>query len=124
METGLNKISDIPLIIPDSKYLPLLPSSGLNYINLSFFNAWLVGFTIAEGSFFTKNNLDSCFQLKQRIHKELFIAFNLLFDSSKKITIDQNKYAQLSLSSKKDIQAVINFFLIKMEVDSLYQMQH
>ena len=37
METGLNKISELPLIIPYSKYLPLLPSNSLDYINLSFF---------------------------------------------------------------------------------------
>lgn len=110
METGLNKMSDLPLIIPLSTYLPSLPINGLDYLKLSFFKSWLVGFTIAEGSFFTKNNLDSCFQLKQRIHEELFIAFRLLFNTTTKITIDKNKYAQFAVSSKKDIQTVINFF--------------
>ena len=110
MEKGLNKISDLPLIIPFSNYLPLLPSNSSDYINLSFFKSWLVGFTIAEGSFFIKTNLDGCFQLKQRIHEELFIAFSLFFNSTRKITIDQDKYAQFAVSSKKDIQTIINFF--------------
>jgi hypothetical protein len=70
----------------------------------------LVGFTNAEGSFFIKENNDGCFQLKQRIHSELFEAFKLLFDSERKIYIEKNKYAQFSVSSKKDVQKVINFF--------------
>jgi hypothetical protein len=27
---------------------------------------WVVGFSISEGSFLIKSNLDACFQLKQR----------------------------------------------------------
>jgi hypothetical protein len=65
---------------------------------------------VAEGSFFTKNNLDSCFQLKQRIHTEVFVAFGSLFDTKRKITIENDRHAQFSVSSKKDIQTVINFF--------------
>jgi hypothetical protein len=34
----------------------------------------------------------------------------LLFNTTTKITIDKNKYAQFAVSSKKDIQTVINFF--------------
>jgi len=74
----------------------------------------LVGFTNAEGSFFIKENNDGCFQLKQRIHSELFEAFKLLFDKAlareRRIYIEKNKYAQFTVSSKKDVQKVINFF--------------
>ena len=67
-------------------------------------------FTSAEGSFILKENNEGCFQLKQRIHIQLFEAFKLLFDTKRAIYIEKNTYAQFSVSSKKDIQNVINFF--------------
>nr|YP_010555507.1 LAGLIDADG endonuclease [Ramaria rubella]UYR22255.1 LAGLIDADG endonuclease [Ramaria rubella] len=42
--------------------LPETVRSTQDYLDLPFFNAWLVGFTISEGSFFVKNNLDACFE--------------------------------------------------------------
>jgi len=69
-----------------------------------------VGFTCGEGSFFMKQNNDGCFQLKQRLHSLLFEAFRLVFNTTRKITIDQNLYMQFGVSSKSDIQGVINFF--------------
>ncbi len=87
-----------------------LPSSGADYLNLKFYFNWLVGFTVAEGSFVIKNNFDVCFQLKQTMHLTLFESFKLLFESNKKIYSEQNKYHQFTVSSKKDIQKVINFF--------------
>jgi hypothetical protein len=57
-----------------------------------------------------KENNDGCFQLKQIVHSELFEAIKLLFDSKRKIYIEKNKYAQFSVSSKKEVQKVINFF--------------
>ncbi|KAG0122088.1 putative homing endonuclease [Tuber indicum] len=62
------------------------------------------------GSFFIKVNNDGCFQIKQRLHPLLFDAFKLVFNTTHKITIDQGLYAQFSVSSKSDIQNVINFF--------------
>lgn len=90
--------------------LPKLPNTAQDFIDLPFFRAWLVGFTIAEGSFFVKINLDACFEIRQRSHPELFLAFNLLFKSSRKIGIEQGKYAKFSVSSKANIQEVMNFF--------------
>ena len=87
-----------------------LPNTASGYLKLAFFNNWLVGFTNAEGSFLINKNNDGCFQLKQRIHLELFEAFKLLFDSKKNTYFEKDKYIQLSLSSKTDIQKVINFF--------------
>jgi hypothetical protein len=86
------------------------PKKALDYINLPFFKNWLVGFTAAEGSFFIKNNNEGCFQLKQILHSQLFESFILLFKTNRKITIEHNKFNQFSVSSKKDIQSVINFF--------------
>ena len=87
-----------------------LPSNPSDYLKLKFFRNWLVGFTNAEGSFLIKINKDGCYQLKQRIHVDLFEAFKLLFNTTRHVSIENNKYLQFSVSSKKDIQNVINFF--------------
>lgn len=84
--------------------------TGTDYLALPFFKNWLVGFTNAEGSFLIKKNNDCCFQLKQRIHIKLFEAFKTLFNTKRVIYIEKEKYAQFSVSSKKDIQEVVNFF--------------
>jgi hypothetical protein len=97
------KSTEIPLYFE-------LPKTALDYLNLHFFKNWLVGFTQAEGSFCVKANNDGCFQLKQRIHVLLFEAFKLIFKTSRKIETEKCMYNQFSVSSKKDIQAVINFF--------------
>jgi hypothetical protein len=87
-----------------------LPTTASEYVNLPFFKNWIVGFTNAEGSFFIKSNNDGCFQLKQRIHTELFEAFKLNFNTERSISFEKEKYAQFSVSSKKDIQTIINYF--------------
>jgi hypothetical protein len=61
------------------------------------------------GSFFIKTNNEGCFQLKQRIHTNLFEAFKLIFSTNRKIDTTNN-YSQFSISSKGDVQKVINFF--------------
>lgn len=69
-----------------------------------------MGFTIAEGSFFIKSNNDGCFQLRQRKDSLLYEAFKLKFETNRKISLDKGLYNQFSVSSKSDIQKVINFF--------------
>lgn len=99
--------------IPNVNNIPkifTLPASANDYVKLNFFNNWIVGFTMAEGSFFVKSNKDGCFQLKQRIHFNLFESFKLIFETNRKIEIENNLYNQFSVSSKADIQKVINFF--------------
>lgn len=64
---------------------------------------------MAEGSFFEKKNNDCCFQLKQRVHVLLFEALKLVFETTRKIE-EQGLYNQFSVSSKADLQKVINFF--------------
>jgi hypothetical protein len=88
----------------------LLLTSPSDYLNLPFFANWIIGFTLAEGSFFIKANNDGCFSLKQRIHLNLFEAFKLVFDSNRKISLEKDMYQQFQVSSKSDIQKVINFF--------------
>nr|YP_009568435.1 hypothetical protein [Drechslerella brochopaga]QBL02517.1 hypothetical protein [Drechslerella brochopaga] len=86
------------------------PKTAKGYVNLPFFNDWIVGFTCGEGSFFIKQNNDGCFQLKQKLHFLLFDAFKLVFNTTRKITVDKELYAQFGVSSKSDVQNVINFF--------------
>jgi hypothetical protein len=95
-------IKNIPVIFE-------IPKNPLDYTLLHFFSHWIVGFTCSEGSFFIKNNKDGCFQLKQRIHSNLFEAFKLIFATSRKIETTNN-YNQFGVSSKSDIQKVVNFF--------------
>lgn len=65
---------------------------------------------MSEGSFFMKSNNDGCFQLKQRTHDDLFEAFKKIFNADRKIGKEKDMYNQFGVSSKKDIQEVINFF--------------
>lgn len=65
---------------------------------------------MAEGSFFVKKNNNGCFQLKQRLHVMLFEAFKLVFDTNRKIDTEKGLYNQFAVSSKADIQTVLNFF--------------
>lgn len=104
------KVYDQLPVIEEIPTLFQLPKTALDYTKLSFFNNWIVGFTLAEGSFFVKKNNDGCFQIKQRLHILLFEAFKIVFNTSRKITIEKNKYNQFSVSSKIDIQTVVNFF--------------
>ena len=86
-----------------------LPEDANGYTLLHFFKNWIVGFTCSEGSFFIKSNNDGCFQLKQRIHTNLFEAFKLVFNTNRKIDTSYN-FNQFGVSSKSDVQTVINFF--------------
>ena len=98
--------------IPDIRNIPTvfaIPKNPFDYTLLHFFKNWVVGFTCSKGSFFIKSNNDGCFQLKQRIHSNLFEAFKLIFDTNRKIDTTNN-YNQFGVSSKSDIQKVINFF--------------
>jgi hypothetical protein len=65
---------------------------------------------MSEGSFFVKKNNDGCFQLKQTTHINLFEAFKLVFNTNRKIETEKGLYNQFGVSSKSDIQNVINFF--------------
>jgi len=96
-------IKEIPMLFK-------LPETALGYTSLPFFKNWIVGFTNSEGSFFIKKNNDGCFQLKQRTHELLFEAFKLVFNTNRKIDNENNLYNQFSVSSKSDVQTVINFF--------------
>lgn len=107
---NITRFDMIPSFIPTSSVLCTLPLLAIDYLSLNFFRFWIVGFTIAEGSFLVKMNNDACFQLKQRIQTNLFEAIKLVFNTNRKITIEHDLYMQLSVSSKRDIQTVLDFF--------------
>lgn len=87
-----------------------LPKTPEDYIKLDYFNNWIIGFTISDGSFHSKKNNDFCFNIKQRIHDILLNAIKLVFNTTVSIYNEKNKYQQLIMTSKKDIQTVINFY--------------
>ena len=56
-----------------------------------------------------KNNNDGCYSIVQVKHVLLFDAIiKLVFGTTRKVAT--NRYSRLVVSSKKDIQSVINFF--------------
>jgi hypothetical protein len=72
---NITRFADIPSIIPSVHVLPLNSEA---YLLLPFFGNWLVGFTIAEGSFYVKSSGEFFFSLRQRTgeaHIALFGAF-------------------------------------------------
>jgi hypothetical protein len=107
LKNNIKYYTDLPSVAP---IFNELPTTAEGYVKLAFFTNWIVGFACAEGSFFIKQNNDGCFQLKQRLHLLIFEAFKLVFNTTRKITIDQELYAQFGVSSRTDIQEVINFF--------------
>lgn len=108
LENNITKFSSIPTL--DSiKDLFSLPQSSIGYVNLPFFNNWIVGFTIAEGSFYIKNSGEHFFSLRQRSHSTLFEAFKLVFKTNRKIE-DDGKHMKFSVSSTKDLLNVVSFF--------------
>ena len=106
-KNNISLYSKIPEIIPS---ITQVFNKVEDFIDLPFFNNWIVGFTIVEGSFLIKSNNDGCFQIRQRLNSLLFQALKLKFQTNRKISIDQGLYNQFSLSSNTDIQKVINFF--------------
>ena len=105
LKNDIKNFKDIPREIPN---VFELPSTARGYPQLPFFLNWIVGFTIAEGSFFIKSNNDGCFTLTQRLHIELFQAIKLVFKTTRKL--ENSTISRFSISSKSDIQTVINFF--------------
>ena len=101
---------NIPAIIPVTNYCPF-PTTAGEFISLPFFANWTVGFTVAEGSFYTKGSGEYYFSLRQRagLHIELFEAFKLLFNTTKAIENDGN-HLKFAVSSVRDLERVVEFF--------------
>ena len=58
LENNITKFSTASgVTIDNSKDLFSVPLSSVRYVNLPFFTNWIIGFTIAEGSFYIKNRI-------------------------------------------------------------------
>ena len=108
LETNIILFSEIPAVSLVTQKI-FLPTTALEYYQLPFFFNWLVGFTIGEGSFIEKTNGEFNFSLVQRSHPLLFAAFQLVFNSTRQIE-ERSGISRFVVSSKKDIQSVVNFF--------------
>lgn len=70
-----------------------------------------MGFVIAEGSFFIQLNKEIYFSIGQKGNRSLMQAIHLLFEPGNSIYFsDKTQVSLVRMSSKKDIQKVINFF--------------
>ena len=83
-------------------------------VKLDFFSDWLIGFTLAEGSFGIKENGSAFYQIRQTGLDNLDIikAICLIITNreAKPIKADSQNSYQLSLTSKIEIAKVISFF--------------
>ena len=99
----------------DINFIPSITNYTYNnLIELGFFDDWLVGFTMAEGSFGIKNNGSAFYQIKQKGKENYEIIKAICLTITKReatpIKADFSDCYQLTLSSRVDIQKVINFF--------------
>lgn len=116
IENGIKNYDDLPENPPISQYLFLNEIVPSNYLAISFFDSWIVGFIMADGSFsYTENMKSANFSIKQRTQQGLLEAILLRLGSSRNLTIipeigNWQERQLLMVSSITDIQAVINFF--------------
>jgi Cytochrome b/b6/petB/LAGLIDADG endonuclease len=106
LKNEIKKYSELPAEIPAYNKLP---QTAEGYSKLPFFYNWIVGFSMAEGSFFIKNNKDICFSLRQREHLLLFEAFKIVFNTKTKGE-NSGGFSKFIVTSIKDIQKVVEFF--------------
>jgi cytochrome b/b6/petB-like protein/LAGLIDADG DNA endonuclease family protein len=106
LQNEIKKYSELTFKIPAYNKLP---QTAEGYSKLPFFNNWIVGFSMAEGSFFIKNNKDICFSLRQREHLLLFEAFKIVFNTKTKGE-NSGGFSKFIVTSIKDIQKVVEFF--------------
>lgn len=97
--------------VPDSDFHF---TSYQELIDLDFFLDWVIGFTMAEGSFGVKSNNSAFFSIKQKgiYNYEIIKAICYIITGRLPSDIkpcDADCY-QLTLSSKKDVDLVLNFF--------------
>jgi hypothetical protein len=115
----LNYILENSIIHWDNVNLLKVPSqfivkSSQDLVNLDFFADWLVGFIVAEGSFGVRANGSAFYQIRQtgEEHLDIIKAICLMITGreAKPIKADSVNSYQLTLSSKVDVQKVVDFF--------------
>jgi len=97
-----------------NKLIPFVSYTYLDIVKLPQFCHWLIGFTMAEGSFFIKIDNSCCYNIRQTgiINLPLMNAIQFILLGKIKFILkpDSSDSYQLSLSSINDIQQVVNFF--------------
>lgn len=112
MANNITKYDKLPPIAP---VVNELPSDAIGYYELPYFLDWFVGFTVAEGSFYTstKPKLAQGFSINQRVettHRTLFEAIKLALWTDKPISVSSKGIVLLNMASIADVQLVIDFF--------------
>nr|QCQ69145.1 LAGLIDADG endonuclease [Powellomyces hirtus] len=97
-----------------SEFAPTKSLTYMEYVGLPQFKNWVVGFSIAEGSFSMKANGDGFYSIRQTgaLNLEVIkaIQFLLLGELRSKIKPDSANSYKLHISARADVQLVINFF--------------
>ena len=105
----------MPATIPN--YHPFKLNDPSFILNISYFKNLLVGFVVAEGSFYTQVNKESYFNVAQANNIALMQAIHLLFNPSRNLYFNEKSQVSIvRMSSVKDIQKVINFFSHSMTI--------
>jgi hypothetical protein len=88
--------------------------SYLDLVKLPQFKDWLIGFTMAEGSFGTKIDNSAFYSIRQTgfLNLEFIkaIQYLLLGELRSEIKPDSSDSYKIAMTSKKEIQKVIDFF--------------
>lgn len=110
LDNNIKKWEFLPEVIPNYSNITL--DNPINILrNVWYFKDWLVGFVIAEGSFFVQANKEISFSVSQKGNKILIETIHFLFKPSRAIYYSESKDVSLvRMSSVKDIQKVVNFF--------------
>ena len=110
LENNVKKWELLPDVIPN--YSPIILDNPANILrNVWYFKDWLVGFVVAEGSFFVQANKEISFSISQKSNKILMESIHLFFKPNRAIYYSKDKDVSLvRMSSAKDIQKVVNFF--------------
>jgi hypothetical protein len=99
----------------DVKFTPSIPVFSIDHlVNLDFFADWIVGFTMAEGSFGFKATGAAFYQIKQKGIENYniikAICLSVAGREAKPTKADSADCYQLTLTSIIDVQKVVNFF--------------
>lgn len=110
IEHNIKKWDKLPESVPN--YSPFNFNNSKDILNsVWYFKTWLVGFVVAEGSFFEQANKEICFSISQKGNRILMDVIHFMFKTSRAMYYSKEKDIHiLRMSSNKDVQQVVNFF--------------
>lgn len=91
LQKNARVLSEFPDPLPASNYLTPLPLTVEDYLNLPYFDSYIVGFTGAEGCFYFNRNADTArFSVVQKNQDNLLKAIGLrLTNAPKNLYLDK-----------------------------------